>query len=406
MNKNSFHGSKIIKGHGGGFRKRSTFLPFSPPQIGEAEIAEVVDTLKSGWITTGPKVKRFEEEFAEFVGAPAALAVNSATSALAIALAVYGIGPGDEVITTPMTFCSTAHVIEQAGATPVMVDVEPDTLNIDVNQVSSAITEKTRAILPVHLYGHPCEMDQLHEMALRFNLNVIEDAAHALPASYKGRSIGGQGSTAAFSFYATKNITTGEGGMLTGKEDFIKEGRLWSLHGMSGDAHRRNSREGTWKYDIVLPGFKSNMTDIQAAMGLHQLRKLPSFQARRREIVRRYDAAFAKSAQLQLPVERAGIFSAWHLYVIRLDLDTIDIDRDRFIEELRKLNIGTSVHFIPLHLHSHFRNRYGYTEDNFPVATSNFSRIITLPLHPGLTDDDADYVIAAVRHLLARHARA
>lgn len=389
----------------GQFNVRNDFLPFSPPFIGSEEIAEVMDTLKSGWITTGPKVKRFEEEFAEFVGAPAALAVYSATSALAIALAIQGIGPGDEVITSPMTFCSTAHVIEQAGALPVLVDIEPDTLNMDTNLVRSAITEKTRAILPVHLYGHPCEMDTIRDVAAAHNLEILEDAAHALPASYKGRSIGGNGSTAAFSFYATKNMTTGEGGMLTGKEDFIKEGRLWSLHGMSGDAHRRNSKEGTWKYDVMLPGFKSNMTDIQAAMGLHQLRKLPSFQARRREIVRRYDAAFASSEQLQLPVEREGISSAWHLYVIRLNLDTIDIDRDRFIEELRKMNIGTSVHFIPLHFHSHFQNRYGYTEDDYPVATSNFSRIITLPLHPGLTDNDVDYVIAAVKHLLERHAK-
>ncbi len=388
----------------GQFKVRKDFLPFSPPFIGSDEIAAVVDTLKSGWITTGPKVNRFEEEFAEFLGAPAALAVNSATSALAIALAVYGIGPGDEVITTPMTFCSTAHVIEQAGAMPVMVDVEPDTLNIDANQVRSSITEKTRAILPVHLYGHPCEMDQLHEMALRFNLNIIEDAAHALSASYKGRSIGGQGSTAAFSFYATKNITTGEGGMLTGDTDFIRQARVWSLHGMSGDVHRRNSKEGTWKYDVILPGFKSNMTDIQAAIGLHQLRRLPSFQARRREIVRRYNSAFANIEQLQLPAEGDEISSAWHLYVIRLNLDAIDIDRDLFIEELRKMNVGTSVHFIPLHFHSHFQKKYGYSESDFPVASSNFNRIITLPLHPGLADEDVDYVTAAVKYLLDHHS--
>ncbi|MCL6106554.1 MAG: DegT/DnrJ/EryC1/StrS aminotransferase family protein [Actinobacteria bacterium] len=395
----------MINGINDGFKRRPAFLPFSPPQIGEEEIAEVVDTLKSGWITTGPKVKRFEEEFAEFVGAPAALAVNSATSALAIALAVHGIRPGDEVITTSMTFCSTAHVIEQAGATPVLVDVEPDTLNININQVKKAITENTRAILPVHLYGHPCEMDKLQETASRFNLKIIEDAAHALPASYKGRRIGGQGSTAAFSFYATKNITTGEGGMLTGENEFIKQARVWSLHGMSGDAHQRNSKEGTWKYDVVLPGFKSNMTDIQAAMGLHQLRRLPSFQARRQEVVRRYNSAFANMAQLQPPVERNGISSAWHLYVIRLNLDTIDIDRDVFIAELRKMNVGTSVHFIPLYFHTHFRNRYGYKADDYPVATSNFNRIITLPLHPGLTDEDVDYVIAAIKYLLECHSK-
>ncbi len=388
----------------GQFTIRKDFLPFNPPSIGEEEIEEVADTLRSGWVTTGPKTAQFEAAFAEFIGAPAALALNSATSALAISLAVNEIGAGDEVITTDMTFCSTAHVIEQAGALPVLVDVEPDTLNFDMKLVKAAITEKTRAILPVHLYGHPCDMDQLRNISTTYNLKLIEDAAHALPATYKGQKIGGNGSTAAFSFYATKNITTGEGGMLTGGIDFIKQARVWSMHGMSDDAHRRYSTESTWNYDVILSGFKNNMTDIQAAIGLHQLRKLPAFQARRREIVQRYNSALSGSTQLQLPTERDEVSSAWHLYVIRLNLDTIHIDRDQFIEELRNMNVGTSVHFIPLHLHSHFQNKYGYSKDDYPVATANFKRLITLPLHPGLTDEDVDYIVAALKHVLYCHS--
>ena len=301
---------------------RTTFLPFSPPLIGDDEIAEVLDTLRSDWITTGPKVKRFEQEFAAFIGAPAALAVSSATDAMLVGLAALGVGPGDEVITTPMTFCSTVHVIEHLGARPVLVDVMPDTLNIDPEQVARAITPHTRGIMPVHLYGHPCEMDALFNLADKHNLFVLEDAAHALPARYRGRMIGVprdqgsgvRGQLTAFSFYATKNLTTAEGGMLTGEPELIDRARIWSLHGMSRDAYKRYSAEGSWYYEVILPGFKCNMTDIQAALGLQQLRKLPAFQVRRREIVRRYNEAFAACDALQTPVERPEVESAWHIY--------------------------------------------------------------------------------------------
>jgi len=384
---------------------RNTFLPFSPPLIGDEEIAEVIDTLRTDWITTGPKTRQFELDFAQFIGAPAALAVSSATDAMLVGLAALGIGPGDEVITTPMTFCSTVHVIEHVGARPVLVDVQPDTLNIDPERVTRAVTANTRAIMPVHLYGHPSEMDALLDIARRHDLYVLEDAAHALPAKYKGRTVGTLGTLTAFSFYATKNITTAEGGMLTGSPDIIEKARVWSLHGMSRDAYKRYSAEGSWYYEVVLPGFKCNMTDIQAALGLQQLRKLPGFQERRREIMCRYHQAFSACDALQIPVERPDAESAWQLYALRLNLDQLTIDRSRFIEELKALNIGTSVHFIPIHLHPYYRDKYGYRPDDFPVAYTNYLRLISLPLNLRMSDQDVGDVIEAVSNVVTRFRR-
>jgi len=382
---------------------RSAFLPFSPPLIGEEEIAEVVDTLQSGWITTGPKTKQFEQEFAEFIGAPAALALSSATDAMLVGLAALGIGPGDEVITTPMTFCSTVHVIEHLGATPVLVDVEPDTLNIAPSQVARAVTPRTRAVMPVHLYGHPCEMDALLDIAAQHDLRILEDAAHALPAKYKGRAVGTLSTLTAFSFYATKNLTTAEGGMLTGDLDTIEQARVWSLHGMSRDAYKRYSAEGSWYYEVILPGFKCNMTDICAAIGLHQLRNLPQFQARRREIVHRYNEAFSQVKELQVPVERPEIEHAWHIYALRLNLERLTIDRTQFIEELKTRNIGASVHFIPIHLHPYYRDKYGYRPEDFPVAHENYQKLISLPLNLRMSDQDMEDVIEAVLDVTSSH---
>ena len=390
---------------------RNTFLPFSPPLIGEEEIAEVIDTLRSDWITTGPKVKRFEEEFTAFIGAPAALAASSATDAMLVGLAALGIGPSDEVITTPMTFCSTVHVTEHLGAQPVLVDVEPDTLNIDPEQVARAVTPRTRAIMPVHLYGHPCDMDPIIEIAHEHDLAIIEDAAHALPAEYKGHIIGSPFGTwnlqlaTCFSFYATKNLTTAEGGMLTGAPDIIERARIWSLHGMSRDAYKRYSAEGSWYYEVILPGFKCNMTDIQAAIGLHQLRKLPQFQTRRQEIVRCYNETFSQFEELQVPTRRPEVEHAWHIYALRLNLDQLAIDRARFIEELKTRNIGTSVHFIPIHLHPYYRDKYGYKPDDFPVAYREYQRIISLPLYPRMSDQDVEDVIEAVVDVVQRYRR-
>ena len=388
---------------------RDSFLPFSPPLIGEEEIAEVVETLRSDWITTGPKVKRFEEEFGRAMGADAALAVSSCTAAMHVALAALGIGPGDAVIASPMTFCSGIHVIEQVGAHPLLVDVEPDTLNIDPARVAERAEKlrggteglKAKAILPVHLYGHPCDMDALLQVATEHKLAVVEDAAHSLPAKYKGKTIGQVSPSAVpvltcFSFYATKNLTTAEGGMLTGDSETIDKARVWSLHGMSRDAWKRYSSEGSWYYEVLCPGFKYNMTDIQAAIGLQQLRKLSSFHARRREIVCRYNAAFSQFAQFQIPTERSEVEHAWHLYVLRLNLQQIGISRNQFIEELRVRKISTSVHFIPIHLHPYYRDKYNYSPEAFPVAYREFQRMLSLPLFPRMSDNDVDDVIEAV----------
>ena len=389
---------------------RTEFLSFSPPLIGEEEIEEVVKALRSGWITTGPRVDRFQSEFREFIGAEAALAVNSCTGALHIALAVLGIGPGDRVISTPMTFASTIHVIEHVGAQPVLVDVEPDTLNIDPELVEAAVKADPtiKAIMPVHLYGHPSDMDAILDIARRHGLAVIEDAAHSLPALYRGRMIGAPAgddvtNLVAFSFYANKNLATGEGGMLTGPQHLIDHARKWSLHGMSRDAHQRYAEEGSWYYEVELPGFKYNMPDVQAAIGIHQLERLPQMQRRRREIVDQYDEGLAGMAGLELPVQRRDVESACHVYAIRLNLERLTINRSRFIAELRQRNIGSSVHFIPIHIHPYYRDKYGFTPDQFPVAHGAYQRLVSLPLSPKFTDGDIADVIEAVGDILDKH---
>ncbi len=385
-------------------KKRATFLPFSPPKIGEEEINEVVDTLRSGWITTGPKTKRFEAEFAEYVGAPAALALSSCTAALHVALAALGVGPGDEVITTTMTFCATANVVEYVGAKLVLVDVEPDTLNMSPDKVEAAITDKTKAIIPVHYSGHPVDMDPIREMAAKRGISVLEDAAHGLTAKYKGQMIGSVGNPTAFSFYATKNLTTAEGGMLVGTPEFLEKARILSLHGLSKDAWKRYGKGGSWYYEVVTPGFKYNMTDIQASLGLCQLRKLESFQQRRREVVAAYNKAFSGVAAIQTPTCREDIDHCWHLYVMRLVPGTLKIDRNKFIEELIERNIGPSVHFIPIHLHPFYVEKYGLKPTDFPIAQSNFERVMSLPLNPGLTDEDVNDVIEAVLEIVEENS--
>jgi dTDP-4-amino-4,6-dideoxygalactose transaminase len=398
---------------------RDSFLPFARPLVGEAEIAEVVDTLRSDWITTGPKARRFEQEFAATVGAPAALAVNSCTAALHLALKALGIGPGDAVITTPLTFCSGVHVIEHVGARPILVDVDPDTLNLDpmkVRRVLETAQEgspsgiRVKALMPVHLYGHPCEMDSILEIAREFGLAVIEDAAHALPATHRGRTIGSLASSiempvlTCFSFYAIKNMTTGEGGMLTGRPDLVEDARILSLHGMSHDAWKRYGAEGSWFYEVTQLGFKYNMTDIQAAIGFHQLRKLPEFHARRTAIARRYTAAFSEIAELQVPPEREYVQHAWHLYSIRLNQDRINLSRNEFIEELKARKIGTSVHFIPIHLHPYYKDKYGFQPEDFPVAFCEYQRMFSLPLYPRMTDQDVEDVVSAVTEIARQHS--
>ena len=384
---------------------RADFLPYSPPTICKEEIDEVVDTLRSSWITTGPKTKAFEEQFGRYVDAPGgtSLMLNSCTAGLHLSLVTLGIGPGDEVILPTLTFTATANVVEHVGATPVLVDVLPHTLCIDPQAARAAITPRTRAIIAVHYAGHPAEMDAIAALADEFGLAIVEDAAHAVPASYRGKTIGSGHNFAAFSFYATKNMTTGEGGALTGPPELLEQARVTALHGMSADGWRRYEKAGSWCYDVVAPGFKYNMTDIQASLGMHQLVRLADFHQRRQEIATAYCRAFSQESALQVPVELGHVSSAWHLYVLRLHPEQLSIDRDRFIMELKARNIGTSVHFIPVHTMTYYRDKYGYSPDQFPVATCSFSRMLSIPLHPGLTSTDVDDVVNAVLETVERH---
>jgi dTDP-4-amino-4,6-dideoxygalactose transaminase len=375
--------------------------------------------LRSDWITTGPKVKRFEEDFAHFVHAPDALALSSCTAAMHLSLLALGIGRGDAVITTPLTFCSGVHVIEHVGATPVLVDVEPVTLNLDPDRIRLQIERtqevlglRVKAIMPVHLYGHPCDRDAILKIAAEYHLAVIEDAAHSLPAAYKGRPIGSLSATenvpvlTCFSFYATKNLTTAEGGMLTGDHGLLEEARRWSLHGMNRDAWNRYGANGSWFYDVDCPGYKYNMTDIQAALGLIQLRKLSQFHARRKEIVHRYQAAFRAHEELEVPIERGDAQHAWHIYALRLNLDRLRITRDQFIKEMQSRNIGCSVHFIPVHLLRYYRERYHFMPDDFPIAMREYERLISLPLSARMCDQDVEDVIDAVTSIVETHGSA
>jgi len=383
---------------------RGTFMPFCVPDVGEAEINEVVDTLRSGWITTGPKTKEFERRFADYIGVRHAIAVSSCTHGLLVALAVAGIGPGDEVIVPTMTFCSTANVVVHLGATPVIVDVEPDTLGISPQAIDRAITSHTRAVIPVHLYGHPCDLDAIGEIARTHQLALIEDAAHAVGAKWRGRRIGTFGKATVFSFYAIKNLTTAEGGMITTDDDaYAERMRIYALHGISRDAWKRYSSEGSWYYEVVVPGYKCNMTDIQSALGLHQLARLEAMTQRRAEIAARYDRGLGNLAELQLPARRPGIRHAWHLYPIRLQLDKLTIDRAAFIEQLRAEGIGTSVHFIPLHRQPYYRDRFGFQPVDFPVADAAYQGLISLPLYTRMSDQDVDDVIEAVRRVVRRN---
>jgi dTDP-4-amino-4,6-dideoxygalactose transaminase len=385
---------------------RSAFLPFNRPDITEIEIAEVVDTLRSGWLTTGPKTRAFEAQFATYVGAQHAVAVNSCTAGLHIALAAAGIGPGDEVIVPTMTFAATANVVIHQRAQPVFVDVMPDTLNIDPKAVAFAITPRTKAIIPVHLYGHPCRMDWLKQIAQEHQVLLIEDAAHAIGASWCDRSVGSIGDATAFSFYATKNLVTAEGGMVTTDDEDLATGmRSWSLHGLSRNAWDRYAQHGSWYYEVVRPGFKYNMTDIQAALGLRQLERLPQLQRRRRQIAALYRVGLSDLTAVELPVQQPEVLHAWHLYPIRLNLEVLTIDRAQFIEALRVEGIGASVHFIPLHRHPYYRQQYGLRPDAFPVADAAYEQLISLPLYTNMTDEDVDDVVEAVWTVAERYSQ-
>ena len=386
---------------------RSSFLPFARPSLGEEEIAEVADTLRSGWITTGPKVERFTAAFSEYVGARFAVPVSSATAGLHVALLALGVGPGDEVLTTPMTFVATLNTIVHCGATPVLADIDASTLNIRVEEIEKKVTPRTKAILPVHYVGQPADLDPILEIAAQARAAVLEDAAHAVGSEYKGRKIGSFPTTSVFSFHPNKNMTTGEGGMVVMEdEDVFEKASLFKFHGMDRESWKRFAKSGSPRYDVALPGFKYNMMDIQAALGIHQLPRLPGFLAERARLAARYDGLLANLPGLILP-QRVSypVRHAWHLYTPLVDIDRLTIGRDRFMEELKKRNIGTGLHYSAAHEFSYYADRFGWKPDDFPEAHFVSERIVSLPLFPGLTDADQDDAVAAIREVLQESAR-
>ena len=379
------------------------FLPFALPDIGEEEISEVVESLRSGWVTTGPKTKQFESDFSAFIGANVeAIAVNSATAGLHLALEALGVGAGDEVITTTYTFTATAEVVRYLGAHPVFVDIDAQTLNIDTSKIEQAITSKTKVIIPVHFAGLACDMREILSIAKRHSLRVIEDAAHALPATYAGQRVGTLDSDATvYSFYATKTITTGEGGMVVTRHKSVSDRiKVMRLHGISRDAFDRyQSKKPSWHYEIVAPGYKYNLTDIASAIGIHQLKKAERFRQRREEIARLYDKNF-EDLPLVLPAhEPEGEIHSWHLYVVRLEENT-HIGRDNFIKQMSDKGVGCSVHFIPLHIHPYWRDSYKLEARAFPVALNAYKQAVSLPIYTKMTNDDVYKVIDAVKSVL------
>ena len=383
------------------FKKRKNYLIFGSPLIEEAEIQEVVDTLRSGWLGTGPKVAKFEDIFKEHTGTKFAMALNSCTAGLHLAMVVTGIRQGDEVITTPLTFCSTANAIIHTGARPVFVDVEKETMNINPVKIEEAITPKTRAIIPVHFAGRPCNMHAIMDIAQRHDLIVIEDAAHCIEGWYKGKKIGNIGDMTCFSFYVTKNIVTGEGGMVTtNKEVWADKIKMYGLHGLSKDAWRRYSDEGFVHYQVIFPGFKYNMMDIQASLGIHQMKRIHRYLKRRKEIWERYDNGFSTLPVICPAEPEKDTVHARHLYTLLIDIDKIRKIRDALQHALHEKNIGTGIHFVSLHLHDYYRKTYGIKPDDFPNAKWISDRTISLPLSAKLTDKDVEDVIRTFTHVL------
>lgn len=392
----------------GGTPVREKFLPFGAPCFGEEEIEEVVATIRSGWIGTGPRAKQFEEEFAAYVGARYAVSLNSCTAGLFLSLVVSGIGPGDEVITTPLTFGATANVVEHIGARPVFVDIDPITLNIDPNKIEEAITPRTRAIIPVHFGGLACDMDAITDIARRYHLTVIEDAAHATGTKYRGRMIGSISKLTCFSFYANKNLTTAEGGMVTTDDPELEEKlRIYRLHGLSRDAWKRYATRRLMHSEVVVAGYKFNMPDLAAALGIHQLRKQEKFLGIRERYARIYDKAFADlpvRTQPRPKPEKGRDRHALHLYVLILEPGRFRVHRDEIINALLAENIGAALHYRPLHMHHYYREKYGYRPEDFPIAYEVGEHILSLPLTPGMTEQDVNDVITAVRKVLSAYA--
>lgn len=375
----------------------SISVPFHRASLGEDEVDAVAAVIRSGWLTMGPRTFEFEKQFAQYVGAAHAIAVSTGTAALHLSLEAAGIRARDEVIVPTNTFTATAEAVTYLGARPVLADIDPVTMNLDPADAARRITPKTRAIIPVHLAGLPCDMEAIHTLARERGLRVIEDAAHALPSTYRGVRIGSLSEFTCFSFYATKTLTTDEGGMVT-TNDAVAAGRirLMRLHGIERDAWNRYRHDGSWRYEVVEAGFKYNFTDLQSALGLVQLAKCDALREDRRRIAEKYSAAFGANDALETPPVRAGSQSSWHLYILRLCLDRLNVDRDAFIERLREKGIACSVHFIPLHLHPFYRQAYGYCAGDFPAAEREYARCLSLPIFPGMSDDEINAVIDGV----------
>jgi dTDP-4-amino-4,6-dideoxygalactose transaminase len=385
---------------------RTTFLSFSPPSITQREIDAVTEVLKNGWLSSGPKTREFEHAFKEKVGAANALALNSCTAGLHLAMVVHRIKPQDEVITTPMTFAATANVVEHLGGTVRLADIDEDTLLIDPKEIEKHVTKKTRVIAPVHYGGQPADMDKINALAKANQIKVVEDAAHCMPSKIGDKWVGeSTDNLALFSFYATKNMTSGEGGMMTGPKDLVEEARVLALHGMSRNAWDRFAKGGTWKYDVPEPGYKYNLTDIASALGLVQLQRLEELYESRMKIVRHYEYAFKNSKFLRTVKVRPGVQSSHHLYAILLNLDTLTIDRDRFIVELGERNIGSSVHYTPVHMMSYYAKKYDWKPESFPRAFAAFKSILSLPLCSAMSVSDAEDVVEAINDICQKFGR-
>jgi len=389
----------------GGRPVRESFLPFARPSIGEAEIAEVVETLRSGWLTVGPRTKRFEEMVASYVGVDRAAALSSCTAGLHLGMIALGVTEGDEVILPALNFVAGPNCAVHAGATPVLVDIDPVTQNVTPEIVANAITERTKVVVPVHYAGRPVDIDGIMEVAHARGVSVLCDAAHAMGADYGERKVGSVADATAFSFYVTKGITTGEGGMLTSPDaDLTERVGVLSLHGMSSGAWNRYSERGTWFYEVNEPGHKYNMSDLQAAIGVRQMERIDEFMERREAIARAFAEGLAEEEGVTVPDSCDGCRHAWHLYPIQIDVDALSIDRDGIIKALTEEGIGTSVHFIPIHYHGYYSRRLGHGPGSFPATEAFFGRVVSLPIYPSMTDADASDVVDAVRKLV-RHYR-
>ncbi len=390
----------------GGAPVRDDFLPFARPSIGSDDIDRVVATLRSGWLTVGPRTLEFEDAVASYVGVKKACAVHSCTAGLHLSMVALGLAPGDEVILPALNFAAAPNMVIHMGATPVLVDVDPDSLNVTAEIIESAITERTKLVIPVHFAGRPCPMDEILELARSRKIKVLSDGAHAIGTKYRNHSIGSMADATSFSFYVTKGITTGEGGIVASPDGaLIDRVKRLSLHGMSSDAWRRYSDRGPWYYEILEPGYKYNMNDIQAALGLCQMERVDDFRDARARLAAVYGEGFAEIDAVLTPDDYDEGVHAWHLYPIQIDLDSLTINRDRFILNLIEEGIGVSVHFIPLHYHPYYRECLDHDPGAFPVTEAYFERAVSLPIYPSMTEDDARDAIRAIVKLLDYYKR-